>query len=148
MTIQSDFEALLKLREGCALTVYLDTRGRPTVGIGHLVTAADRLAVNDTITQAECDDLFAKDSASALAAATAQAAEAGITDPTFTPYLASVCFQLGNAWTAEFPNTWAMICRGEYEAAANALGVSAWASQTPVRVQDFQDALRRLAPFN
>lgn len=144
MTVESDFEALLAKREGQSLTVYLDSRGIPTVGIGHRVVPTDRLAVGDAITEAECHQLFAVDSAWAMAAARQQASQAGIADEAFLPYLASVCFQLGPNWTAEFPNTWAMICRREYEAAAQALGSSAWARQTPVRVADFQGALRRL----
>jgi len=60
------------------------------------------------------------------------------------PYLASVNFQLGTQWTATFPNTWKMIVDGDYEDAANALDGTIWAEQTPTRVKDFQDALRRL----
>lgn len=145
MTVQSDFETLLALREGRRTTVYLDSLGKPTVGIGHLVTDDDGLDVGDTITDDQVDAFFAADSASALAAARAQAAEAGIRDESFLPYLASVCFQLGNAWTAKFPNTWAMICNRAYDDAANALEGTRWQQQTPVRVADFQAALRRLA---
>jgi lysozyme len=146
MTVMSDFEALLALQEGKRLTVYRDSLGKPTVGIGHLVTDDDDLDVGDQITEAQCDAFFAQDAGGAMKAAEAQAAQAGITDQTFLPYLASVCFQLGNAWTAKFPNTWRMIVNGEYEAAANALNGTPWQEQTPVRVQDFQTALRKLPP--
>jgi GH24 family phage-related lysozyme (muramidase) len=145
MTVQSDFETLLASREGCELTVYRDSLGVPTVGIGHRVTAADGLAVGDTITQAQCDAFFAADGASALAAAHDLVDQAGITDQAFLPYLASVCFQLGNHWTEKFPNTWRMIVDGYYAEAANALDGTIWQKQTPVRVADFQSALRRLA---
>jgi GH24 family phage-related lysozyme (muramidase) len=80
-----------------------------------------------------------------MAAAQAEAAEAYITDSEFIPYLASVNFQLGTRWTASFPHTWQMIRDGDYEGAANALEGTQWARQTPVRVKDFQQALRRLA---
>jgi lysozyme len=80
-----------------------------------------------------------------MSAARAQAEEAGITDSAFIPYLASVNFQLGTKWTAKFPRTWKMIVDGAYADAANALDGTIWAKQTPVRVKDFQDALRKLA---
>ncbi|SAL52209.1 lysozyme [Caballeronia arvi] len=40
----------LQVTEGFILTVYKDNRGLPTVGCGHLVVAADKLKVGDTIT--------------------------------------------------------------------------------------------------
>jgi GH24 family phage-related lysozyme (muramidase) len=139
-----DFEKLMELREGKENTVYRDTLGKPTVGIGHLVVPGDNLKVGDRITDAQVTAFFQKDGAAALAAARSQAAEAGITDPAFIPYLASVNFQLGTRWTATFPNTWKMIVDGKYDDAADALDGTIWAKQTPVRVKDFQDALRKL----
>jgi GH24 family phage-related lysozyme (muramidase) len=140
------FEALMKLREGVRNTVYLDSRNKPTVGIGHLVLPEDDLTVGDTITDAQVDAFFQQDGAAALAAARTEAVQAGITSSDFVPYLASVNFQLGTKWTATFPNTWKMIVNGQYAAAANALNGTEWAEQTPVRVQDFQGALRALPP--
>ncbi len=140
------FETLMKLREGVRNKVYLDSLGKPTVGIGHLVVPGDGLAVGDTISDAQVSAFFARDGAGALAAAREQAAQAGITSSAFIPYLASVNFQLGLNWTATFPNTWKMIVNGQYEAAAEALEDTEWAEQTPVRVQDFQTALRALPP--
>ena len=141
---QAAFEKLMALREGCRTTVYLDTLNKPTVGIGHLVLPQDNLKVGDTITDERVAAFFAKDGAAALAAARSQAAQAGISESSFIPYLASVNFQLGVRWTATFPNTWKMIVDGEYENAAQALDGTVWSRQTPVRVKDFQDALRRL----
>lgn len=141
-----DLEHLLALREGDKSVVYHDSRGLLTVGIGHLVVPNDHLRLGDKLTQAQVDALFAKDSADAMAHATAQAAQAGITEPTFLPYLASVCFQLGDAWTKEWPHTWAMICAGEYEKAADSLDNTPWDKETPLRVEDFQDALYNLPP--
>lgn len=142
---RAGFEALVALREGRRNTVYHDSKGIPTVGIGHRVVPADQLSVGDVIDDARVDALFAADSEGAWNAAAAQAAEAGITDPAFLPYLASVCFQLGVNWTAKWPHTWAMICRGDYAMAAAGLGGTPWAFETPQRVADFQGALRRLS---
>ena len=140
------FRELMVLREGCRTTVYADSRGFPTVGIGHLVVPADDLRLGDVISEDRVNAFFAGDSRDALTAAWAQAGEAGIISDAFMPCLASVNFQLGTGWTQKFPNTWQMIVDGLYEAAATALDGTLWQQQTPVRVQDFQQALRALPP--
>jgi lysozyme len=141
---EAAFEKLMAEREGRRNDVYLDTLKKPTVGIGHLVVAGDNLNVGDRITDEQISIFFQKDGAAALNAARLQAVQAGITDPDFIPYLGSVNFQLGTHWTNTFPNTWKMIVDGRYEDAAKALDGTRWARQTPVRVKDLQDALRRL----
>jgi len=141
------YEALLRLREGCRLAVYRDSVGKATGGIGHLMLDRDGpYVVGMAISQAKVDEWFLHDGAAAMGAAVRQAAEAGITSQAFLPYLASVCFQLGLLWTAKFPNTWKMICAGNYAGASLALDTSAWAGQTPVRVYDFKQALKDLPP--
>ncbi len=142
--VDAEFEKLAAQREGRKNVVYKDSLGKLTTGIGHLVLASDHLVLGQTISDAQVDMFWKADSAAAMAAARHQAEQAGITDPKFLPYLASVCFQLGTGWINKFPNTWKMICKGEYETAAVALGGTLWAKQTPVRVADFQGALRRL----
>lgn len=136
---------ILEAEEGRRTRVYADTRGRLTVGIGHLVLPDDRLNAGDVISEARVDALFARDAARALAAASSQAAEAGVTDAEFVARLAAVNFQLGSGWTAVFPKTWGLIVAGAYGAAADGLASSLWARQTPRRVAAFQAALRRLA---
>jgi GH24 family phage-related lysozyme (muramidase) len=138
------FRDLMILREGRVLTAYIDTLGHLTVGIGHLVLPSDGIVLGQVLTDAEVDALFAKDAASALSAARAQMAIAGITSEAFVPYLASVNFQLGDHWTATFPNTWRTICQGKYNLAAAMVLASEWYHETPVRVKDLQDALRAL----
>ncbi|HTF90474.1 MAG TPA: glycoside hydrolase family protein [Planctomycetota bacterium] len=140
----ANLEQLLKEREGVKKKVYLDSRGKPTVGIGHLVTTADKLKVGDTITDQQVSAFFKKDSAAAVAAANSQASQAGISDSDFKVYLASVNFQLGTSWNTIHKKTWKLIMEKKYEEAAVEAGKSAWASQTPVRVKDFQKALRAL----
>lgn len=142
-------ENILKLREGVRLDVYLDTRDRATVGIGHLVLDADNLDVGDIITQDQCDAFFRKDARGAMDAAVAQCNEAGISAVAaidFLPWLASVNYQLGTNWTHEFAQTWHMIAGGNYVGAANHLSSTDWADETPLRVHDFAQALKALPP--
>jgi lysozyme len=137
-------ESLLRRREGVRNDVYLDSLKRPTVGIGHLVTAADKLKVGDTIDDARVSAFFKHDSAGALSAAKKQASKAGIKDTNFITYLASVNFQLGPNWYKVHKKTWALILAGNYSGAAAEVKKSRWASQTPVRVKDFSEALLKL----
>jgi GH24 family phage-related lysozyme (muramidase) len=138
------FKALLVLREGQRTTVYRDSRGILTVGIGHRVVPADDLVFGQRISTAQMTVFFERDTKLAAAAADAQMADALITDPRFFACLASVNYQLGVEWTKEFPETWKLIMEGKYQEAANGLGNTKWDRETPARVADFQKALRLL----
>lgn len=145
----SELDALrevLKGEEGYRRDVYLDSRGIPTVGIGHKVLPADNLKVGDYVDDSRIQQLFAGDGLKALNAAKSQAAEAGISDPDFVTRLGSVNFQLGTGWTDPFKQTWTKVTAGDYSGAAENLGRSLWAQQTPARVKAFQDALLALPP--
>lgn len=143
----SDYNAFKKhlaSREGYKTTVYLDSLGKPTVGVGHLVTAADNLKVGDKVTDAQVQAWLDKDAQAAWNAAQSQASGAGIGSACFGVALGSVNYQLGTGWRTKFPNTWALIQQGKYAEAAAALNGTIWQKQTPVRVKDFQDALMAL----
>jgi len=147
----TDYLDLIKTREGTKrdqngkLFVYPDSRGNPTVGWGHLVVKSDNLKFNDIVDDARADALLRQDSSAALSAAQAQARRAGITDSDFIAHLGAVNFQLGTAWNSQFKDAWHAIMAGNYNEAAEDVGNSAWNQQTPIRVQDFQQALRTLA---
>ncbi len=53
-------EALIE-EEGVRYTVYADSAGNPTVGVGHLVTARDGLSIGDTIAKDRALDLLEAD---------------------------------------------------------------------------------------
>jgi lysozyme len=53
---------------GFILNVYKDSRGLPTVGSGHLVVAADKLKVGDTIKEERAKNLLKSDLATAESA--------------------------------------------------------------------------------
>ena len=59
---------LIEAREGIRLTVYRDSKGIPTVGVGHVCLPEDNLKVGDKITHAQCDAFLAHDLAKAEAA--------------------------------------------------------------------------------
>jgi hypothetical protein len=62
----------------------------------------------------------------------------------FVEELLSVNYQLGTGWNTVHEQTWAKLLAGQYEAAAKEAANSNWYIQTPKRVEDFQEGIRRL----
>lgn len=141
--------AKLVAEEGEVLEVYQgekDKRGVLTAGIGHKLTAEElkRFSKGDVITPAQVQAWYEQDSEEALGAAVKQAKEVGADDAEFTSALASVNFQLGVNWRGEHKETWRLMKEGKFEEAADEAANSVWHTQTPERVEAFQDALRSL----
>lgn len=132
-------------REGYRNTVYRDSRGFPTVGVGHLVRPEDNLKVGDAISDERVRDLLEKDASKAYRAAIEQANELGINDAGFVKALGSVNFQLGTGWRQKFPQTWQHMKDGNYDQAIRNIENSLWSRQTPVRTADFTAAIERVA---
>lgn len=133
---------LMRQEEGYNLTVYRDSLGFPTVGIGHKVLPEDRLKVGDTITPARADQLFKDDIGKAFSAAKNQARELNKYNPEMIARLTSVNFQMGTGWRLNFPNTWSYLKNGNWQAAIKNLRASLWAKQTPQRVIAFENTIR------
>ncbi|MEE8295824.1 MAG: hypothetical protein V3R64_08940 [Sphingomonadales bacterium] len=136
----------LKLREGWSEKVYLDTRKFPTAGMGHLLNAAEKAKypVDAVVPKAVLEGWVRADSRKAYNAALAQAKTLGLSDKKFIVVLTSVNFQLGTAWNSIHKNTWKHMVAKNWEKAALEAQDSRWFRQTPVRVRDFQAALRAL----
>ena len=144
--VPKDVIDLLKSREGFKDVVYLDSLGLPTVGMGHLLTDAEKkqYKVGDKPPSATLEAWAQAETAKAYDAALAQAATLKGTTQNFINALASVNFQLGTEWNTKMKKTWAFMQSGEWEKAAVESQDSGWFKQTPVRVKDFQTALRAL----
>lgn len=122
---------MIKVHEGKRLDVYLDSRGFPTVGYGHLIDSGSPvkdLSVGDTITQAKADELFDEDyehhkkfaeKISGFAQASGEQ-KAAVIDLTFN---------MGPAWADGFPAFKKAFAAGDYETAGNELVNSAWYGQ-------------------
>jgi len=136
----------LKKREGFRNKVYLDSLGKPTAGIGHLLTAEENKTykVGDVIPDSILDNWLEQDALKAWTAALQQSKDLNVTDLDFIDALASVNFQLGTGWFKIHKNTWKFLKDKRYEEAAKEAADSTWFKQTPVRVKDFQKAIRSL----
>ena len=126
--------------------VYLDSLGKPTVGVGHLLTEEQnkKYKVGDIVPDNILDKWLKEDSLKAWKAALKQSEDLNINDLDFIDSLASVNFQLGTNWFKIHKNTWKFLQTKEYDKAANEAQDSTWFKQTPIRVQDFQKAIRNL----
>ncbi len=127
--------------EGYHLRVYLDSLGKPTVGIGHLVRPEDNLKVGDTITTNRVEGFFRRDIRNAIIHAMNQAEECGEFEDDFVMALTQVNFQLGVNWPKEWPNTYAHLKAGRLQKVIDIVMGSLWHRQTPKRTTAFKMAL-------
>lgn len=136
----------LKYREGEILEVYRDSLGYLTAGVGHLLNKDTPLREGDPITQLQSDYWLYSDAQLAWDAALEQMGLLGLADDNeFVVALACVNFQLGVNWYTIHKRTWQLMSHKEFTSAAIECEDSKWFKQTPVRVMDFQAALRKLA---
>lgn len=133
----------IKSREGLELKVYLDSVGKPTVGIGHLVLPEDKLKVGDVITEARAKEFFDIDIAKATAKATKQCEKLGISDDTIFKIFVSANFQLGD-FEKVFNTTFSLLKDRKYAKAILNIAKSKWMEQSPVRAGDMIHAITKL----
>lgn len=137
----------LSLREGFRRRVYLDSRGLPTVGTGHLLVGAEkaRYPVGATVPDWQLEQWRVQDSTNAYDAARQMAAEIDYESQELVDALTAVNFQLGTAWNDEHRRTWSYLENHDWVNAAHEAADSNWFKQTPVRVVDFQRVLLNIA---
>jgi GH24 family phage-related lysozyme (muramidase) len=136
--------------EGIRLDVYQDSLGILTVGLGHELTVSEKkLWVDGTVlTEAEVVALAKSDIGNAWAATEKQCTEIGVSDQGFQLALFEVNFQLGIYWNNQHVKTWNYMLAKEWESAAREAAKSKWNAQTPIRLANFQAALRKLNSAN
>tara|TARA_R110002012_G_scaffold46079_1_gene122099 strand:- start:859 stop:1320 length:462 start_codon:yes stop_codon:yes gene_type:complete len=143
----------LEHREGNEECVYLDTLGKPTCGVGHLLTERERQVyqVGARVSQEQRDEWLRQDAATAWEAAAQQMQDLDIEDTNFIIALGSVNFQLGTRWMNKFPSAYRALGNKDYAEAIRQVstgsgrnGQSKWKEQTPVRVEDFVLAIDKL----
>ena len=149
----NDYLAHLELREGNVEYVYLDSLGKPTCGVGHLLTEDEcSLYYIDQVVDKEIrDQWLQEDAAKAWEAAAQQIEDLDIEQAEFIIVLGSVNFQLGTRWMDKFPSAYKALKNKDYDEAIYQVstgsgkdGQSKWKEQTPVRVEDFVTAIDKL----
>jgi len=143
----------LELREGNIDHVYLDTLGKPTCGVGHLLTEEEckLYKVSENVDKKIRDKWLEEDAQKAWDAAVQQLQDLNIADLEFIIALGSVNFQLGTSWMNKFPSAYRALKEKDYDEAIKQVstgsgkdGQSRWKEQTPVRVEDFVTAIDKL----
>jgi lysozyme len=136
--------AELRRDEGVEYSPYKDTKGVPTVGVGHNLNAKPlpagwKYPLNDVQVDALLDDDL-EDVFHDL--------------DRFLPWwtdlsdvrqrvLANMCFNLGITKLLGFRNTLVYMRQGKYSQAADGMLASAWASQVKGRAQRLADMMRK-----
>jgi lysozyme len=128
-------EAQLEIDEGKRNKMYLDSKGIPTIGIGHnlrdnpISDMAVRVIFEDDVANAEADarKLFPcfDDLTTARKAV-----------------IINMMFNMGYETFSQFHHTIEMINSGNYDAAASGMLQSAWANQVGQRANRLADAMR------
>ena len=136
-------QEFLESREGKRYEVYLDSVGKPTVGIGHLVLPEDKLKVGDRVTDEQINKWFDNDIKKALNKALAQCNELNIHDEEIINIFVSANYQLGD-FKKVFNTTFDLIKNKKYAKAILNIAISKWMQQTPVRAGDMISAITKL----
>ena len=148
-----EFLQHLEHREGNVDHVYLDSLGKPTCGVGHLLTETEcrMYDVGEEVAQHIRDSWLEQDAQKAWNAAAQQVQDLNIEKPEFIVALGSVNFQLGTHWINKFPSAYKALQNKDYDEAIKQVstgsgkdGQSRWMEQTPVRVKDFIEAIDKL----
>lgn len=145
--IAADF---VKMREGTRknpsgnFIVYKDSEGFLTAGWGHKLVGseANQFPLGSVVPNSVVEKWYVYDIDNAYSAANSQMAQLPKKSKQLLIALTSVNFQLGTGWRKKFPNTWARLLSGDWQAAISGLQSSLWAKQTPVRVSDFVGAIK------
>ena len=139
--ITDELKARIRDHEGCVDTMYLDSLGKATVGIGHLVQPHERERFKEgvKISQDEIEDLFLIDLNRACAGAEQVIGQMYKGDrrlpQAIEHVIVEMVFQLGSSGVSKFAKMWAALSNGNKKEAAAQMKDSRWHSQTPVRCE-------------
>jgi GH24 family phage-related lysozyme (muramidase) len=139
--ITDELKARIRDHEGCRDTVYLDSLGKATIGIGHLVQPheRDRYKEGVVISADDIEDLFLIDLNRACAGAEQLISENYRSDRRLPQEIEHVIvemvFQLGKTGVSKFRKMWKALSEGNRKQASLEMKDSRWYSQTPVRCE-------------
>lgn len=138
----------LEKDEGLRNHIYNDHLGKPTFGIGHLVTKADPeygQAINSPVSANRVKEVFEKDVKKYIA-------EARILFPNLDELpeeaqlvITNMIFNLGRPNLSKFKNFIAAVNRRDWNEAAIQMMDSLWARQVPNRAGPLRDRIQALA---
>ena len=122
--------------EGYKKEVYLDHLGKPTFGIGHLVTQADPeygQSVGTPVCQRRVLEAFNEDMDDCINGTRSLDPELLERPMDVQVVLACMVFQMGRFGVSKFKNMWKCVYGVDYKGASEHMLDSKWAHQTPAR---------------
>ena len=139
MTLTDNLTRQLKGDEGSKATVYKDSLGFYTIGVGRLV---DPNKPGSGLKQIEIDYLLANDINDRINTLNAKLPWSVHLSEPRRAVLLNMSFQMGVAGLLGFTNTLKMIREGNFDGAATGMLQSKWAMQTPERAQRLSEQMR------
>ena len=144
-----DMDRLLKSvkqHEGYKDHVYLDTRNKRTVGVGHLCVEdhwEDGVAYPEEMLMKVLKD----DLKNAIRGAEELCSDCPVLEDQAKEIIVEMVFQLGKTGVSKFRNMWKALGQDppQYDVAATEMLDSRWAKQTPNRAKEMSDHMGSLA---
>ena len=135
----------VKKHEGYKNHVYLDTRNKRTVGVGHLCVE-DFWEDGKEYEESFLMDILQKDLQGAIDGAEDLCKDLKISDDAKILVIEMI-FQLGKKGVSKFRNMWKALQEDppSYSVAATEMLDSRWAKQTPNRAKEMSDHMRNCA---
>jgi len=135
----------VRKHEGYKNTVYLDTRNKRTVGVGHLCVE-DFWEDGKEYEESFLMDILQKDLQGAIDGAEDLCKDLKISDDAKILVIEMI-FQLGKKGVSKFRNMWKALQEDlpSYSVAATEMLDSRWANQTPNRAKEMSDHMRKCA---
>lgn len=135
-----EFIAMLTRHEGYKATVYKDSLGYDTVGVGFLV---DPRVKGAGLTREECAAVLKLRVSKYVDQLDATIPWWRNLTPNRQAVLADMAYNLGVPGLLKFKNTLAMVQAGNYEGAAKGMLNSLWAKQVKGRATELADLMRQ-----
>ena len=129
----------LRRDEGTRATVYKDTLGFDTIGVGRLI---DSRKPGAGLRPDEIDYLLRNDINDRVQALTKALPWFDRLDEARRGALINMAFQLGTAGLLGFKSTLALIAAGKYAEASEQMLKSKWANQTPARAKRLAEQMK------
>ena len=144
-----DMDRLLKsvkAHEGYKNRVYLDTRNKRTVGVGHLCVE-DFWEDDKEYGEKFLLTILEHDLKSAIKSAESLLKDCPVLDDLAKETIVEMVFQLGKTGVSKFRNMWKALKHDppNYEQASIEMLDSRWSDQTPNRAKEMSDHMRSLA---
>tara|TARA_Y100001938_G_scaffold137173_2_gene201003 strand:+ start:4377 stop:4826 length:450 start_codon:yes stop_codon:yes gene_type:complete len=141
--LTDDLKARVRLHEGVRTCMYLDSLGKATIGIGHLIKPheRERYAEGVEISMDEVEELFEMDLNRAAAGAESLIEECIGHDlpPHIEEVILEMVYQLGTQGVRNFKNMWKAMRVKDWKKASEEMKDSRWHKQTTKRCESLAE---------